>query len=512
MGRASVPLRVFLALAIALVPVLLLGIGFEALSRGPLRGASTPIIAATLVGFTAVWAAVLSVVYSRALDADAATLVRLARYGEPTTVATTALDERGDERQLAEALDERNRQVATLAAEAAAAPITDDPAAAAAHVVAAARRVTRDPTWSLAVLNSDATDLLAAGVYDGGGHEPEPIKELHRWASVSAGADDADGPHRVEGPWGAFIVVPLGVSAELSAILYAPWEGRPRLSSAERNLLSLVGIHAATALEHALLYARVRSQAISIERMAAVQQDFLRGVSHDLQTPLTSIRAVATELRSRPGLDAAAASDLDLIEHQADRLRRMVGQLLAVSRLEAGAMVPQIEVFNVRPLVERTWAALRARDRELSVEISGPPQLVVADPDRLEQVLWALLDNAVKYSPAGSPIDVSIGAASGSDNGDGARATITVSDQGIGMDPSTAARAFEQFFRDERVRRIAPDGSGIGLYAAHGLVRAMDGTIEVSSTLGRGSAFVVTLPAERADAESGEPVTVSGPG
>ena len=102
--------------------------------------------------------------------------------------------------------------------------------------------------------------------------------------------------------------------------------------------------------------------------MAAVQTDFLRGITHDLQTPLTSIRAVASELKQSKKIDAAARADLETIAQQADRLRRMVGQLLAVSRLEVGALTPVQEVFRIAPVVHRTWDALRATAHHLVVE------------------------------------------------------------------------------------------------------------------------------------------------
>src|SRR5690606_17554077 len=120
-----------------------------------------------------------------------------------------------------------------------------------------------------------------------------------------------------------------------------------------------------------------------------------------------SIGAVATELRADEGMSAAARADLDTISHQADRLRRMVGQLLIASRLEAGAFTPGQEVFAVPPIIERTWAALRA-DRPFELVVEGSPHLAVADQDRLEQVIWALLDNAVKYSPPASAISVRV--------------------------------------------------------------------------------------------------------
>ena len=133
----------------------------------------------------------------------------------------------------------------------------------------------------------------------------------------------------------------------MRAILYAPWEGRLDPTPAEIDLLTLVGQHAGTALDHSLLYAQVRSQADELNRLAAVQADFLRGVTHDLQTPLTSIGALATELRANRQVPEGARADLESITHQAERLRRMVSQLLVASRLEAGVLTPQVEVFAV---------------------------------------------------------------------------------------------------------------------------------------------------------------------
>jgi signal transduction histidine kinase len=184
----------------------------------------------------------------------------------------------------------------------------------------------------------------------------------------------------------------------------------------------------------------------------------------------------------------AARADLESITHQAERLRRMVSQLLVASRLEAGVLTPQQEVFALRPLMERTWDALRA-DRPFELTVGGTPHLAVADPDRLEQVLWAVLDNAVKYSPPRSPISVRI-------QGHAGRLTLEVRDEGTGMDEVTRTRAFEQFYRSEQARKLAPDGSGVGLYAASGLMRAMGGDIEVESTLGNGTLMTITVPAE----------------
>jgi signal transduction histidine kinase len=237
--------------------------------------------------------------------------------------------------------------------------------------------------------------------------------------------------------------------------------------------------------------------------MAALQTDFLRGVTHDLQTPLTSIGAVASELKQVPGLPDAARTDLETIAHQADRLRRMVGQLLVVSRLEAGVLTPSQDVFRTEPLVRRVWEALRP-ERDLDLVDEGPAHLVVGDPDRLEQALWAVLDNAVKYSPAQSPVTVRLAAREGSA---GIVGEIGIRDEGAGMDQVTLQRAFDQFYRSADARRLSPDGSGVGLYAARGLARAMGGDIVADSRLGAGTTITITLPAELAEApeEAGGP-------
>jgi signal transduction histidine kinase len=150
-------------------------------------------------------------------------------------------------------------------------------------------------------------------------------------------------------------------------------------------------------------------------------------------------------------------------------------------------------VFRVEPIVERTWEALRATDRPFSLETDGPMQLAVGDPDRFEQVLWAILDNAVKYSPGGSEIAVRVGPADGA--GDGEWLQVAVTDRGRGMTPAVRARAFEQFFRSDEARRAAPDGSGIGLYAARGLLEAMGGAIELDGD-DEGTVVRIRLPAE----------------
>jgi signal transduction histidine kinase len=146
-------------------------------------------------------------------------------------------------------------------------------------------------------------------------------------------------------------------------------------------------------------------------------------------------------------------------------------------------------VFRVEPIIQRTWEALRAEHRSFSLETDGPEQLAVGDPDRLEQVLWAVLDNAVKYSPPQSPIAVRVTA-------QGDAREIVVIDHGPGMSAEVRDQAFDQFFRSAEARRAVPDGSGIGLYAARGLLEAMGGSIRLESATDAGTTVRIRLPAE----------------
>lgn len=487
MPRTSLWLRVFVGLLIAVLPPILLLVAAVLLANTVLDGVDPNLVAITVVVGTIAWAAVLGIVYTRSMADDLRSMLTLAERGIPVDESELG----SAYGQLATALDERNRQIATLAQETGSVPIDDPPRRVVEALVAAIRPVVSDATWRAAILSSDDPTLLAPGTYFGLDEvrEPQEVDDLERWASVSVAEGSVA---RLDGPWGAFAVVNVASSDRLRAILYAPWEGRPDLSPADLALLALVGQHFGAAVEHALLYARVRSQADELDRLARIQADFLRGVTHDLQTPLTSIGALATELGADASLSSDARGDLDTITHQADRLRRMVSQLLVASRLEAGALTPQVEVFAVPPLVERTWSALRA-DRPFELRVDGAPHLAVADSDRVEQVLWALLDNAVKYSPAGSPIEVRVSPGDGMLN-------VTVRDHGTGMDADTQQQAFEQFYRSAQARKLAPDGSGVGLYATRGLIEAMGGSVHIDSALGGGTSVTVRLPAEPSSA------------
>ena len=260
-----------------------------------------------------------------------------------------------------------------------------------------------------------------------------------------------------------------------------------RWERADQDLLDLFAIEVSAAIRNAQLYARVQAQNRRLVSLDEAKDDFLRGVSHNLQTPLASIRGYAQQL-------AAERPDrrLDIMTEQADRLSRMVRQLLTVSRIESGALRSRLEVFAPVPRVRRTWEALGASEVPFTLEDRAQGWLALGDPDQLDQVLWALLDNAVGYGGR-TPIDAVVTL-----EPDTHDLLITIADHGSGINEEDRERLFGRFERGHS--RPSGEGSGLGLYASRALCRAMGGDLELEPAReGSGAAFTIRLPAEAPD-------------
>lgn len=232
---------------------------------------------------------------------------------------------------------------------------------------------------------------------------------------------------------------------------------------------------------------------LEAELRQAIQarDQFLSIASHELRTPLTILKAqVELSLRrlERGVATTDLAQSLVVVRRQADRLNRLVGDLLDVSRLARGQFVIAAEPVELGPLVAGVVAGQRALDPDRVIEVvfAGQGLVVRGDADRLEEVLVNLLENARKYSPAGGPISVTVG-------GDANVVNVAVRDLGIGIPPADHERIFEPF---HRAQNMPPGGSGLGLglYIAREFVRAHGGTLSVESTPGEGTTFCVTLP------------------
>lgn len=282
----------------------------------------------------------------------------------------------------------------------------------------------------------------------------------------------------------------LRAEREVAGVLVGHAPASARWEPADQDLLELFAASLALALRDADLLARVEAQNARLVALDAEKDDFLRGVSHNLQTPLARIRANADQLATEQ--DAARAPDrrLGIIVEQSERLSRMVRQLLTVSRLDAGLLHPSLEVFALGPRVRRAWEALGADGVPFEIIDEAAGWLAVADAGQVDQVIWALLDNAVKYGadgPVTARVEVQEAAA---------RVLLTIADAGPGIRPGDRARLFERYSRGEADAR---DGTGLGLYVARGLARANGGDLVlVDRPVAEGAAFVLSLPAERA--------------
>ncbi|HET8630029.1 MAG TPA: ATP-binding protein [Thermomicrobiales bacterium] len=302
------------------------------------------------------------------------------------------------------------------------------------------------------------------------------------------------GEHRLRpSRYRQFLHVPLDTGERRLGVLRveAAARGTP-LGDADAQLLATFAAQAALALEQARL-AQEAVRAAILARGDELKDALLASVSHDLRTPLAAIRAAAGSLLQEdiewdPETRREFAATID---EEAARLNRLVGALLDMSRLEAGALRARTGLYPlddlVRPVVARL--APRAADRPIAVDLPADLPPVPLDPVQIDQVLTNLLENALKYSPAGTPIAVTA-------TREGGAMVVRVADRGPGIPRHERAHVFDKFYR---LRAAAPGaGSGLGLAIARGLVEAHGGHIWVEDTPGGGATFAFALPLEPA--------------
>lgn len=225
-----------------------------------------------------------------------------------------------------------------------------------------------------------------------------------------------------------------------------------------------------------------------------MQVDFVANVSHELRTPLTAIKGLVETLRDG-AVDDVSVRDrfLASMEDETDRLIRLVNDLLILSRADSNALNLQCEAVDLIDLVEATIQRLApgASERDITLRVNAAPglPLVRADADRMEQVLLNLLDNAIKFSPAGGTVTVSLRTAQAG------MVQVQVQDAGMGIPADALPRIGERFYRADRARNRSAGGSGLGIAIARALVEAHGGSLRVASEQGRGTAVSFTIPA-----------------
>jgi two-component system, OmpR family, phosphate regulon sensor histidine kinase PhoR len=228
-----------------------------------------------------------------------------------------------------------------------------------------------------------------------------------------------------------------------------------------------------------------------VRRLETVRRDFVANVSHELKTPLTSISGYAETLLGDATDAETTRRFLDTILSNARRMQRLVDDLLDLSRIEAGRWHPTLSEVDVAGAVRDSWAALAGRaDAErvsLALDIEPGAETIEADPDAVRQVLTNLMDNSLRYTPAGGQVTC---LARRAENG----VTVSVRDSGSGIAREHLTRIFERFYRADPSRSREEGGTGLGLAIVKHLVEAHGGRVSAESELGRGTTVNCLFP------------------
>jgi signal transduction histidine kinase len=302
--------------------------------------------------------------------------------------------------------------------------------------------------------------------------------------------------------WWQFLLV--GTLAALVALLLSRWLARgmtqPLRDMAAAARRMEVGDY--TTRIHTRSRDEVGQLAVAFNRMSGELQDLeqsrrdlVANVSHELKTPITAIRAHLENLLD--GVERPDPETLEVMLAQSERLGRLVEQLLDLSKLESGEVSLSRAPVRLEPLVARVLSEIEVAraDRGVRVVPNLPVDLppIDADAERVHQVLFNLLDNALRFTPSGGKVTV----AAQSENG---TVHVSVADTGVGIAPEHLPRLFERFYRVDQARSREDGGTGIGLAIARSVVEAHGGHIRAESRLGRGSTFTFDLPAATAAA------------
>lgn len=239
-------------------------------------------------------------------------------------------------------------------------------------------------------------------------------------------------------------------------------------------------------------YIVVLQDITEMRRMDSLRQEFVANVSHELKTPLSSIKAYAeTLINGAINDEGRNVKFVRRIEEQAERLHQLILDLLSLARIETGKQVFDIALINigeiVRSCLDQQQAAAAANEIELVTVGASPELLVRADEEGMRQILNNLIDNAIKYTPKGGKVTVGWRSVD-------SMAMIEVQDTGFGVAPEHLPRLFERFYRVDKARSRELGGTGLGLSIVKHLTQSFGGNVSVESRAGSGSKFTVRLP------------------
>lgn len=306
----------------------------------------------------------------------------------------------------------------------------------------------------------------------------------------------------------SLLILPLRTRREMiGALVIAANDPDRAMTDDKLPLAELLAERAALAIENAKLYTEQVEARRKVEDLSRLKDEFLSIASHELRTPVTSIKGYTqlAKMLIKEGDLNTSEEYLDIALDQIDRMSRLILELLDVSRIETGRLEIRREPIAwshfVRDVVHRHHTAVS--DRRFHVSVPDDAKLVTGDRDRLEQVLGNLLENAVKYSPDGSDITVTV-----DDRGDSF--VTAVCDRGIGIPADELGQVFERFHRGRQVSSTNYGGLGLGLYITKQIIERHGGAIWVESKEGHGTTFYFSIPVADAAALSASPAQTVG--
>lgn len=286
----------------------------------------------------------------------------------------------------------------------------------------------------------------------------------------------------------ALLAAPITAGNRRLGVLVAYAPRAPIFADEDLELVKLLADQAAVVLEsRALIDEAARVQAR--EEVARLKEDFLSAAAHDLKTPLTVLVAQAQFLERRATRNPESPADpvgIQRIVHETQRLRDLVLELLDASRAEQGMLIGELEEVDLVALAEQVCGRHGTERHPCTIEADGP---VIGSYDevRIIQLIENLVENAIKYSPDGSPVSVKVWR-------EGASNHLSVTDQGIGIPGPDIPRLFDRFHRGANVNDRKFAGMGLGLFICRGIAEQHGGRIWAKSEPGKGSTFHVTLP------------------
>lgn len=352
----------------------------------------------------------------------------------------------------------------------------DGPAAIAAATVEQAAHATGGACWFLS-LDPSGEPIVEASSHGARQLEP-PELAVARWA-LAHGRPAGRGTETL--PGAQVTCRPLGGGEAGGAGL-----ALERVAGEAQDFLEALLRQAKLARERLRLGEEAKASVLRV-KTEQLRSSLLSAVSHDLRTPLASITGAASSLRDGAGLTPQDRAELlDAIQEESSRLERLVGNLLDMTRLQSGGLVPRREWVPLEELVGAVLTRFEAalEGRQVRTELPAELPMIAVDPLLCEQLLVNLVENALKYTPAGTPLEFVAHYAGG-------RVELELRDRGPGLPPGDEERLFEKFARGAHG---GASGAGLGLAIARGIAEAHGGTLRASNRAEGGAVFALSLP------------------